>query len=155
MPRRKAEQPHPDQMDMFPVRRPVERLRSLDLSSRIKAALSRALRECDLSVEEVAARMTVILGTDVSASALYAMTAPSKPDHQISMLRFIAFARATEAVWLWDAMVEDEGLVVLQGREARLAELGHLEQVSAKMRRRIADLKSELSTEPVKVRRSR
>ncbi len=69
--------------DAFPVRRPAERYRPVDLSLRIKTALGQALKECPDSAAVVAARMTEISGREVSTDMLYAYTAPSKPEHDI------------------------------------------------------------------------
>lgn len=136
---------------VYPVRRPIERVRPVDLSLRIKTALGQALKECPLSGAEVAAAMSEMLGTPVTADTLYTYTAASKPDHQIPLLRFVAFVRATGAWWLWDLLVEDDGLVVMEGREARLAELGLLEQERAGLERRLKALRQELKHSPVKV----
>lgn len=136
---------------VYPVRRPVERVRPVDLSLRIKTALGQALKECPLAASEVAAAMSEMLGQAITTDTLYTYTAASKPDHQIPLLRFVAFVRVTRAWWLWDLLVEDDGLVVMEGREARLAELGLLEQERAKLERRLRELKTELRNSPVAV----
>jgi len=136
---------------VYPVRRPAERVRPLDLSLRIKTAMGQALKDCPLNAGEVAAKMGAILGAEISADTLYTYTAASKPDHQISLVRFVAFVRATSAWWLYDLLVEDDGLIVMEGREARLAELGLLEQERQAIEKQIKVMKAELRHEPVKV----
>ena len=111
--------------EVFPVRRPVENARPVDLSLRIKTGMSQALKECPDSAAIVAARIAEMTGREMSVDALYSYTAASKPEHDIGIVRFVAFVRATRAYWLWDLLVEDDGLMVLQGREAKLAQLGH------------------------------
>jgi hypothetical protein len=134
----------------YPVRRPVEAFKPVDMSLRIKTALGKALKECPDSAAIVAARISELTGRELTEDALYALTAPSKPDHDISVTRLIAFVRVTKAFWLWDLMVEDDGLVVLEGREAKLAEAGALHQQRAMIDARLADLQSELGREPVR-----
>ena len=137
--------------ELFPVRRPVEASRPLDLSLRIKTAMGQALKACPDSAAMVAARITEMTGREMTLDALYAYTAPSKPEHDMGLTRFVAFVRATGAYWLWDLLVEDDGLVVLQGREAKLAQLGHLQQEFQRMGDELRALKRELGEEPVEV----
>lgn len=142
--------------ELFPVRRPAEGPRPVDLSLRVKTGMGRALRECPESAAIVAARISEMTGRELSTDMLYALTAPSKPEHDMGIVRFVAFVRATGAFWLWDELVADDGLTVLQGREARLAQLGHLKQEVARMREQEREIERELRAEPVAVvRRNR
>lgn len=155
--RRSADQPDlfDAQHEYFPVRRPIETTRPIDLSLRIKTAMGRALKECPDSAVVIAARISEMTGRELTADALYAYTAPSKEDHDIGIIRFAAFVRATEAFWLWDLMVEDDGLVVLEGREAKLAQIGHLEQQRQLIDDELRGLKREIGEQPVDVSRRR
>lgn len=156
---RRRDQSQPDLFSeaaaVYPVRRPVERVRPVDLSLRVKTAMSQALRESPMNGAEVAAKMSEILGQEISSDTLYALTAASKPDHQISIVRFIAFVRATAAWWLWDLLVEDDGLFVMEGREARLAELGLIEQERRRLEAEAKAIRHELKVQPVAVARHR
>jgi hypothetical protein len=135
---------------LYPVRLPVEKHRPLDLNLRIKTLLGQALRECADSAAVIAARMTE-LGCEITADALYAYTAPSKPDHDIGIARLKAFVRATGATWFWGALLEDDGLVVLEGREAHFAQLGAMEQEQARLATEIRRMKRNLDRQPVEV----
>lgn len=139
---------------LFPVRRPADAPRPVDLSLRIKTGMGRALKECPDSAPIIAARITEMTGRELSTDMLYALTAPSKPEHDIGIVRFVAFVRATSAFWLWDELVADDGLTVLQGREARLAQLGHLKQEEQRIRRATREIESELAEKPVAVVRT-
>ncbi|MFB9913610.1 hypothetical protein [Rhizobium paknamense] len=120
--------------------------------ARLKRAMTRAIRECPYDRPTIAARMAHYLGLpNVSKSALDAYTAESKTSHDISLVRFKAFVRATGAVWLWDVVVSDDGLLLLQGDEARLAEIAYRQQ---KIREEQAQLKALLAT-PVTIKRGR
>lgn len=121
---------------VFPVRdqQPIniERFRV-----NVKRNMAKALRECRYERSVVAARMALILGLpSISKAVIDAYTAESK-NVDISLPRFKAFVRATEANWLWDEVVKDDGLLLLQGEEALLAE-------QARIRQEIKRLHSEL-----------
>lgn len=137
--------------ELFPVRQPAEAVRAVDLSLRIKTGMSRALKECPDSAAVIAARIAEMTGRELTADALYTFTAASKPEHDMGLTRFVAFVRATGAFWLWDLLVEDDGLVVLQGREAKLAQLGHLRQTRQQIDDELRSLEREIREEPVVV----
>lgn len=137
--------------ELFPVRRPVENSRPVDLSLRIKTAMSQALKASPESAAILAARIGEMTGRELTVDALYAYTAASKPEHDMGLTRFVAFVRATGAFWLWDLLVEDDGLVVLQGREAKLAQLGHLRQARQQIDDELKTLEREIRAEPIDV----
>jgi len=87
----------------------------------------------------------------VSKASLDSYTAESKTGHDISLVRFKAFVRSTGASWLWDVVVSDDGLTLLEGDEARLAEIAYRQQ---KIREQQAELKTLLAA-PVKLKRGR
>lgn len=145
----------PGQLDFFrepvyPVREQtpinIERFRA-----NLKRAMARALRESPYERSIVAARMAQILGLpSISKATIDAYTAESKTV-DISVPRFKAFVRATGANWLWDEVVKDDGLLLLEGEEAMLAE-------EARIRQEIKRLNSELRVmlrKPVEVKRGR
>lgn len=146
---------HPDQLDffhepLFPVRAPVDQLDLQRFRARLKREMARAIRECPHDRPTIAARMAQFLGLPgVSKAMLDAYTAESKETHDISLVRFKAFVRATDANWLWDMAVAEEGLTLLEGDEARLAEIAHLQQ---QQRELAAELKT-LRSVPVIIRR--
>lgn len=141
--------------ELFPVRRPTDTVRAVDLSLRIKTAMGRALKACPESADIVAAHIAELTGQKLSGHTLYTFTAPSKADRQISMIEFVAFVRVTGALWLWDLLVEDDGLVVLQGSEAKLAQLGHLQQQKRQLDDQLRDLERSLREDPVTVSQRR
>lgn len=147
----------PSQMDFFsvatfPVRTAVERIDIDRFRARLKREMARAIRQCPYDRPTIAARMALYLGMgSVTKAALDAYTAESKTSHDISLVRFKAFVRATEAVWLWDVIVSEDGLTLLEGDEARLAEIGRVRQEQKKLD---AELK-KLEATPVTIRRGR
>lgn len=140
--------------DLFPVRRPTV-IHGVDLSLRIKTAMGQALKACPDSIDVLAARISEMTGNRLTGQTLYTYTAQSKTDRQIHLIEFVAFVRVTGAIWLWDLLVEDDGLVVLQGAEAKLAQLGHLRQQHNQLSENLRTLERELREEPVSVSRRR
>jgi hypothetical protein len=146
---------HPGQFDLFlkpifPTRAPAGQIDLQRFRARLKRAMAQAIRECPHDRPTIAARMAQYLGIPaVTKAALDAYTAESKETHDISLVRFKAFVRATGAVWLWDLVVSDDGLTMLEGDEARLAEIARLQQ---EQRERAAELKALLAV-PVNIRR--
>lgn len=124
---------HPDQADLFelaelyPVKAPVPLPRALDFNRMLANAMSEAIRQSGKTREAIAAEMTQILGYEdasITVAQLNAYTSAARETHTISLVRFLAFVRATGASWLWDEVLHDEGLTVLQGAEALHAQAG-------------------------------
>jgi hypothetical protein len=144
MPRKPAS---PDQGDLFhePVY-PVRLPRGLDgaaLRSKIARAMSEALRECKEDRYVIAGRIAQELGRSTFSKAMLdSYTSESNETHTVSLVVFIAFVRATGCFWLWDFLLQDEGFTVLQGDEARLAEIGRAEQDRKEIEQRLKALKA-------------
>ncbi len=152
-----AKKVSPDQPDMFyepvyPTRHASQGIDCTGFANRLSRGMSRALRECGKSRHEVAASMGEALGVDtISKATIDSYTSEAKEDHQISVLRLKAFVRATRAYWLWDLVVADDGLTMLEGDEARLAEIALVEQKKAEIDAQLRQLKAK----PVHTRRRR
>lgn len=150
-----SRKPNPNQGELFfsPVYPSRVADQSMDLTGfrgRLKKAMSRALKECTHDRSEVAMRMAVGLAQDgFSLAVLNAYTAESNESHDISLVRFKAFVRATGATWLWDLVVADDGLTMLIGDEARLAEIARVQQE----REALDDKLKKLKATPVNILR--
>lgn len=125
---------HPSQFDLFlepvfPSRSATVQIDITRFRAKLKRAMAQAIRECQHDRPTVAARMAQYLGLpNLSKTTLDAYTAESKEGHDISLVRFKAFVKATGATWLWDMIVSEDGLTMLEGDEARLAEIARLQQ---------------------------
>jgi len=115
---------------LFPVKALVDMPRALDMKRQIARIMSQALRECGKTAGVVAAEMSELLGEDdtVTTAQLYAYTSEARVSHTISIVRWVAFVRATGCIWLWRDLLHDEGLTVLQGEEALHAQAGLAEK---------------------------
>lgn len=135
---------------VYPSRIPDETVNVTGFRSKLKRALSRALKECPHDRAEVAMRMAQALGQDsFSLATLNAYTAESNETHDISVVRLKAFVRATGANWIWDLVVADDGLTMLVGDEARLAEIARVEQEQNALAQRLKELRAK----PVQIAR--
>lgn len=137
----------PLQMDFFseptfPVRTPVQQIDLDRYRAKIKRAMARAIRQCQYDRPTIAARMSLYLGVNVSKAMLDSWTAESKRAHDMTIPRFAAFAYATEAPWLWDEAAAMQGVTMLVGRQAQLAEIGLLQQEKQRVQREIKALLS-------------
>lgn len=107
---------------LFPVEAPRELANALDFNARLAAAMARAIRESGMDRYEIAARMSELLGVEVSKAMIDAYTSAARETHTISVVRLKAFIRATGQLWLWQVVLEGDGLTLLQGEEALLAQ---------------------------------
>lgn len=145
--------PDPAQLDffhepLFPVRCPLQRIDIERYRAQMKRAMARAVRECPFDRPTIAARMAQYLGLpSISKSVLDAYTAESKTAHDITLPRFAAFIHATGAVWLWDEAASIQGVTMLVGEEALLAEIAYRQQ---EQRRLASELKT-LMARPIEV----
>lgn len=145
-----------DVSQMFPVEVPQELMRAMDFNVGLACAMRQAIRESGLTNDQVAARMTELLGYDdnrrITGAQLYAYTAASRDTHTISLVRFKAFVRATGCLWLWEVALDGEGLTLLQGEEALHAQAS----VAEKQGRELLEQAKRLrAAAPVQVHRRR
>lgn len=137
----------PAQLDFFaeqtfPVRVPVTTIDLDRYRAKMKRAMSRAIRECPHDRPTIAARMGQYLGVTISKTTLDAWTAESKVNHDVTLPRFAAFVHATGALWLWDEAAAMQGVTVLIGEEALLAEIALRQQEQKRAARELKVLMS-------------
>ncbi len=126
--------PDPTQADLFhapvyPSRMPSQTLACTGFPNRFARAMKRAAEICGLDRHEICARMAQYLEQDdFSKATLDSYISEAKVDHNISVFRFKAFVRATGQTWLWDFVVADEGLTMMEGDEVRLANIALKQQ---------------------------
>jgi hypothetical protein len=154
---------HPDQADLFevhnafPVRAPSDLLRARDFNRRIAMAMSQAIKESPRTRAEIAEEMTLQLAYDegaVTEGMINAYTSPGRESHTISLVRFVAFVRATGCTWLWDVVLHDEGLEILEGEEAHLARAALLQKQADELAAAAAEARAAAPAQ-IRVRRGR
>lgn len=132
-------------LDLFDVPSPAPQTPgSMNYSREMAAVMSQALKDCPCDRVEVAARMTRLLGKEVSLSMLNAYTAESRETHNISLEKAIAFDAATEGFALLHLYAEKLGCRAMVGKETLLAELGRIDQMKADLVRQEKAIKQYL-----------
>jgi len=109
---------------------------SFNISCRLRSELSEGLKHSPFSRYEVAARMSDLLGVEVTKSQLDSWTAESKEYHRFPAEYLPAFVAATgykEPIRLMAKMVD---CYLLESEEALLAELGRIDQVKRDLSRK-------------------
>lgn len=130
-------------IDMFEIPAPAPTTPgSLNISREIALLMSDALKRCPHDRIEVAARMTRILGKEVSLSMLNAYSAESRETHIPPLDKAIAFDMATEGHTISDYFAAKLGGRVMFGKDALLAELGRLEQAGDEIEHQKKTLRS-------------
>lgn len=135
---------HPDQHALFAdgifaERLPVARLNFDRYRARMKRGMADALKEHGAPREAIAAQISASLGCSMTKTMLDTYVSEAKTA-DISLAKFKALVRTTGAVSLWDLAARDEGLLMLAGSEARLAEIGRLQQKQRQIARQIRAL---------------
>lgn len=143
---------------LFPVHPPATMARAQDFNRTLANAMSEAIRESGKSRLTIAILMTESLGYQDGATVTEAMinayTSAARETHNISVVRMKAFVRATGANWLWDVVLEGDGLTILEGGEAHFARAALLRKQGEEL---LAQAKAALDEAPstVRVPRSR
>jgi hypothetical protein len=106
---------------------------SFDIDSQFRAAISEALKHCPLSRWQVAARMSELVGSEITKSMLDSWTAESKEGHRFPAIFLPAFCEAagcSEPLKLMGRLV---GVFILPGPEALRAEIQRIgEEINRK-----------------------
>ncbi len=112
---------------------------SLNIEDQLRRSLSAGLKQSNLSIYEIAGRMSHLLGETITAEMIYSWTAESKTKHQIWGSRLPAFCRVTGWRQPLEIITKTAGMFCLPGPEALRAEIQKLreeEQRSAAERRK-------------------
>lgn len=128
--------------DVFPTVQRRDLPRAIDFNVMLSQLISRAMRETLITRDEISGLMSEMLGEAITENMLNAYASPGRPDHNISLVRFLAFTRATQQPWLWAEVLRDEGITILIGDESRLAQLGFAEAKKRELEAQIKRLKA-------------
>jgi len=135
----------PSTADLFAIPTPAPLAEgSLNFALELRALLAQAPKDCPLSRYQVAARMSELLGLDVSKHQLDAWTAESREPWRFPFEYAIAFEVACETHRLTEWLATKRGGQVLFGREALTAELGRLQRQNDETQRQIRALRKAM-----------
>ncbi|MDD5125439.1 MAG: hypothetical protein PHT85_12725 [Methylovulum sp.] len=117
---------------------------ALDVGAQLRGLLSQQLKTSVLSRHQVAARMSELLGHDVTKHQLDSWTAESRDGWRFPLeyLPALEVALETHAVTAWLADLRGARLMI--GREALEAQLGKLEHFKTEIRRQEMAIKKLL-----------
>ena len=131
--------------DLFAaLARPAATPGSLSCAKECSAVMSQALKDCPLDRYEVAARMSRLLGEEITKSMLDTWTAESKDEHIPNYLRAIAFDAAIESDALLNFFASKRGRRALDGEDSLLTELGRMEQMRDQLSGQIKAVREHL-----------
>ncbi|RFC63631.1 hypothetical protein DYI37_11545 [Fulvimarina endophytica] len=111
---------------------------------RLKSAMSQAIRESGMDRNRIAAEVAILTDRPMSRSALDALTSPSKLN-DISVVRLKALARVLSAPKLYEAILADEGLSVLQTDDRLRADMQALQTQRSRIDSWLAQLEVQLA----------
>jgi len=118
---------------------------SLDVDRQFREVVSEALRRCPLSRYQVVARMSELVGQDITKTMLDSWTAESKEGHRFPAFLLPAFCEATGSKEPLRYLGQMVGVFVLPGPEALRAEIRKIEEEiekkQAEKRKRMSFLK--------------
>lgn len=131
--------------DLFEV--PVPRTPlpgALDVGLQVRHLLSDLLKASPLNRFEVAARMSELLGQDITKHQLDSWTAESREGWRFPLEYLPAFEVACETTAITAWIADLRGGQVLMGKEVLNAEIGKLERLKEDTARKIRQLKQAM-----------
>ncbi len=115
------------------------------IDAAIRAIISSALKRCPLSRYEVAAKMSEILGVEITKAQLDSWSAESKDQHRFPLVYAGAFCQATGDKALARYMAELCGGYYIEGEDAVRLELGKIEEEKERLARRESAIREFLN----------
>jgi len=107
---------------------------SLDVDAEFRAAISSDIKSCPLSRYQIAARMSELVGQEITESMLYNWTADAHEKHRFPCQFLPAFVIATGGRMAFECLSRRSGLFALPGPEALRAEIQRIDEEIKKKR---------------------
>lgn len=98
------------------------------IDAAVRAIISNALKRCPLSRYEVAAKMSEILGVEITKAQIDSWSAESKENHRFPFIYTGVFCKVTGDKSLARYMAELCGGYFIEGEDAIRLELGRIEE---------------------------
>lgn len=131
--------------DLFDTARPSTAPGALaGLNTQIAHLLSAVIRDSGVDRFEIAARMSRLLGEEVSKTMIDAYSAESRDDQNIPAYRLLAFILATEAFAELDQLLARLGCRLLVGPQTKLAAIAKLEVQRSVLDKQIKAMRSAM-----------
>lgn len=120
---------------------------ALDVDVELRHLLSDLMKKSPLSRHQVAAKMSELVGHDISKSQLDTWAAESRDGWRFPVCYLAAFEAALETHDLLAWLADLRGARLSVGREALEAQLGKLESMKDQLRKQEASIKKLLGQE--------
>lgn len=115
-----------------------------EFSFRVRASITRTMRKSKFLREQIADKMTELMGRKITASSIYNFSSESHHDHRFPA-EFVPFwIQATGDDSILRLLAEASGCQILSGQEAPYADLARLERQMQEIKRKQAALRSKL-----------
>jgi hypothetical protein len=101
---------------------------SLDVDSELRGAISGDIKACPLSRYQIAAKMSELVGQEITESMLYNWTAEAHDRHRFPAQFLPAFVVVTGGRRTFECLSRRSGLFALPGREALRSEIQRLDE---------------------------
>lgn len=108
---------------------------ALNIDHQLRRAVSEALKQCPLSRYQVAARMSELMGSDITKSMLDTWTAESKEQHRFPAAYLPAFCTATNSRLPLEIITRATGGFLMPGGDALRSEIQRMDEDIAQMKR--------------------
>jgi hypothetical protein len=140
---------NPDQLSLLnllqDLRPKTNRFASFNIDLQLREAISEAIRRCQSSRFQIAARMSELLGLEISKSMIDSWTAESREGvNRFPACYLPAFCEAVGSLEPLRIMVDLLGAYVIEGEEAILTEMGRIDDQKKKLSDREKALKTVL-----------
>ena len=90
------------------------KVRAASFKSRVAKAVSTTLKECGMTREEIAKKMTDYLGEEVSKAMLDAYASEARGEHNITLSRLMALIHVTKDLRIIQELVSPLGHVIVE-----------------------------------------
>jgi len=107
---------------------------SFDIDRQFRESISESLKRCSLSRYQVAARMSELVGYEITKSMLDSWTAESKESHRFPAIYLPAFCESVRDYTPLKILGQLVGVFVMPGPEALRAEIKRIEEEISKKR---------------------
>lgn len=107
---------------------------ALNISAEMRGLISNILKNCPKSRFEVAARMSELIGIEITKYQLDSWTAESRDGWRFPLEYVPAFEVACETHRVIEWLAAKRGCKIMVGKETLLAELGKIEQMEAELK---------------------
>lgn len=109
---------------------------SFNIGVQIREMISEGIKQSGLSRYETAARMSELVGEEITKSQLDSWTAESKEGHRFPVQYLAAFAKTTGYIEPLRLIADMIGCYIVESEGALLSELGRIDQYKRKLSER-------------------